>query len=70
MNARNCWERDMKKLTKIAGAFVLVGLLFGSVACGGSAKEADDASQAEEGEPKKGLEKFEGNRMERAEEEE
>jgi len=58
----------MKKLmTAIAAtAFVL-----GTVACGGADKAAKDASDADESsEPQKGLEKFEGNKMEKADEEE
>lgn len=52
------------------GFILLVGAsLSGVVACGGSANAPKDPT-AEEGEPKKELKKFEGNRMEKADEEE
>ena len=65
----------MKKLTKLAAALMVLSFLMGTVACGGADMAAADATDAAEppaddaGE-KKGLEKFEGNKMEVADEEE
>jgi hypothetical protein len=62
----------MKKLTKLAAALMALSFLMGTVACGGADKGAADATDAAEpeGGDKKGLEKFEGNKMEVADEEE
>jgi hypothetical protein len=65
-------EEIMKKLTKLAATLMALCFLMGTVACGGADKapaDATDAADAPGGE-KKGLEKFEGNKMEVADEEE
>ena len=58
----------MKTLT----AILATAFLLGTVACGGAAEKATDASDAasDDAAPKKGLEKVDGNRMEAAEEDE
>jgi hypothetical protein len=64
----------MKTLTRLAAAAITIAFVMGTVACGGAAEKASDASDAadtsDDAAPKKGLEKFEGNRMEKADEEE
>ncbi|MCA9622423.1 MAG: hypothetical protein KC731_25550 [Myxococcales bacterium] len=64
----------MKKLARIFAVITTTAFLFGTVACGGAADKAKDASDeaagSDDGAGKKGLEKFEGNRMEKADEEE
>jgi hypothetical protein len=60
-------------MKKLVFGIAAAALVLGSLACGGSNKEAESASEpeaAEEGSGKKSLEKFEGNRMEKAAEEE
>ncbi len=61
----------MKTLTRLAAAATTIAFVMGTVACGGAADKAKDASDtSDDAAPKKGLEKFEGNRMEKADEEE
>jgi hypothetical protein len=62
----------MKTLTRMAAAIATTAFILGTVACGGAADKAEDASDAsgDDAAPKKSLEKFEGNRMEAAEEDE
>lgn len=63
---------NSKALTRTAAAILTTAFLFGTVACGGAAEQATDASDAasDDAAPKKGLEKMDGNRMEAAEEDE
>jgi len=58
----------MKELAKLGMILMVISSLFGLVACGGGNNAAKDATAAE-GEGKKELKKFEGNRMEVADEE-
>lgn len=62
----------MKTLTRMAAAILTTAFVLGTVACGGAADKASDASDAaaDDAAPKKGLEKMDGNRMEAAEEDE
>lgn len=61
----------MKTLTRMAAAITTAAFILGTVACGGATDAPKDASEAgDDAAPKKGLEKFEGNRMEAAEEDE
>jgi hypothetical protein len=57
----------MKKLTV---GIATIAFTVGTLACGGAKKDATDATQADDAAPKKGLEKFEGNKMEKSDDEE
>jgi len=62
----------MKTLARMAAAITTVAFVLGTVACGGAADKPADPTDAagDDAAPKKGMEKFEGNRMEKADEEE
>ena len=60
-------------MKKVLFALTAVAFIFGVAACGGAdqaAKDASDTDKADQPAEGKSLEKFEGNRMEKADEEE
>lgn len=58
-------------MKKLVAGIATVAFVLGTVACGGADKGAKDASdQGDDAAPKKSLEKFEGNRMEKGSDEE
>ena len=59
-------------MKKLVATVATIAFALGTVACGGADKGAQDATDAagDDGSKKKSLEKFEGDKMEKAEEEE
>ena len=64
----------MKTIARKVAALVVASSFLTLAACGGNkpadAKDADDATEASEDKPKKGLEAMKGDRMEKADAEE
>ena len=71
VHAANHWiwvNTTMNKIARIVALLATAGLLLSTVACGGAADGPKDAGDAAAEDGGKKMEKFEGNKMEKADE--